>query len=332
MGPKRTERIPVILVSGFLGSGKTTLLNQLLKDNPRSAVVINEFGTTPIDQQILRDHDILLSVLSGGCLCCQMRDTLIPVLKNLRMTWENTKSAPPLVVDSNQPPSFDRIIIETSGIANPVVVMDILLHHHWLSRRLQLQTLITTVSAVTNEQYFEDFPEMFAQIAWADLLAITQSDLATTLQIDRLQARLDQFVPATPRITATHGNIESSSLLATHMPFRSNKIFDCQALPEHFFRSDTVHLDFAVSWSCLENALQAIIKRYPEQIIRIKGMVYTHESSEPLLVQGSSERLYPPTRLPTRKADDGIGRLVFICRSEISTLTEEVITAMGKCK
>jgi G3E family GTPase len=85
VNPKTPERIPVILLSGFLGSGKTTLLNSLLKERPRSAVIINEFGATPIDQQLLRDHNIRLSVLSGGCLCCRVRDALIPVLKNLRM-------------------------------------------------------------------------------------------------------------------------------------------------------------------------------------------------------------------------------------------------------
>lgn len=80
---KTIERIPVFIISGFLGSGKTTLLNQLLRQWPKSAVIINEFGTTPIDQQLLREHQVPLSTLVGGCLCCQVSGALAPLLKNL---------------------------------------------------------------------------------------------------------------------------------------------------------------------------------------------------------------------------------------------------------
>jgi G3E family GTPase len=82
---KVIERIPVFIISGFLGSGKTTLLNRLLSHAPKSAVIINEFGTIPIDQQLLREHQVQLSTLVGGCLCCQVIGSLTPLLKNLRM-------------------------------------------------------------------------------------------------------------------------------------------------------------------------------------------------------------------------------------------------------
>ena len=136
------HRIPVTLLSGFLGSGKTTLLNRLLSHYPHSAVIINEFGTTPIDQQLLREHNIPVSTLSGGCLCCQVIGSLTPLLKNLRMAWD----AKPY--DSAQGKPFDRIFIETSGVANPEPVLDTLLRERWLAVRYQLEGMITTVSAV----------------------------------------------------------------------------------------------------------------------------------------------------------------------------------------
>ena len=102
---KVIERIPVFIISGFLGSGKTTLLNRLLSHAPKSAVIINEFGIAPIDQQLLRDHKVPLSTLVGGCLCCQVKGSLTPLLKNLRMAWESGDSP------------FERVIIETSGVA-----------------------------------------------------------------------------------------------------------------------------------------------------------------------------------------------------------------------
>ena len=123
---KSIQRIPVLVLTGFLGSGKTTLLNRLLTGLPRSAVIINEFGVTPIDQQLLREHNIPLSTISGGCLCCEVRDALAPVLKNLRMAWDNAGDKKP----------FDRIIIETSGVANPEPVLDVLLGQNWLSAPL----------------------------------------------------------------------------------------------------------------------------------------------------------------------------------------------------
>ena len=133
--PKDIHRIPIIVLSGFLGSGKTTLLNHILSQMPHSAVIINEFDTTPIDQQLLREHNIPLSTLSGGCLCCQVRDALAPVLKNLRMAWENADEKP-----------FDRIIIETSGVANPEPVLDVFLRQSWFSARYSLQGMIATIS------------------------------------------------------------------------------------------------------------------------------------------------------------------------------------------
>jgi G3E family GTPase len=172
LSTKISQRIPVIVISGFLGSGKTTLLNRLLSDKPRSAVIINEFGTTPIDPQLLREHNIPLSTLSGGCLSCQVRDALAPVLKNLRMAWDNSSDKP-----------FDRIIIETSGVANPEPVLDVLLKQNWLSARYTLQGVIPTISALNGAEVIDRFPEANAQIAWADNIVITHSDLANTSQM-----------------------------------------------------------------------------------------------------------------------------------------------------
>jgi len=150
---KILQPIPVIIISGFLGSGKTTLLNQLLYHLPHSALIINEFGTTALDQQLIREHKIPVSTLVGGCLCCQVRDALAPVLRNLRMAWDEKADKP-----------FDRILIETSGVANPEPVLESLFNHPWLKQRYSLQGMITTVSA-THQDIFNRFPESVAQLA-----------------------------------------------------------------------------------------------------------------------------------------------------------------------
>jgi len=325
MGVKIAERIPVILLSGFLGSGKTTLLNRLLQELPRSAVIVNEFGETPIDQQLLRDHKILLSVLSGGCLCCQVRDTLIPVLKNLRMTWENRITA--ASTEDRGQRLFDRIIIETSGVANPESVMDILLNHRWLSPRFNVQHAIALVSAVMEEQHFDSFPEVQAQIAWADTVVITQTDLVSNRQIERLHGRLDRWAPAAARLLAVHGAIDVNGLLAFSKRFRP---LTTGELPAHSYTSVTLRLEQPVVREHLENALAHATTRYREQLVRIKGMVYTTEATEPLLIQGVAGRLYPSVRLPGRFSDDGIGRLVFISDGEIKNLAEDFMATLGR--
>lgn len=311
MNNKIPERIPVYLLCGFLGSGKTTLLNRILQAKPRSAVIINEFGSTPIDQQLLREHRISLSVLSGGCLCCQVRDALVPVLKNLRMAWESQTA-------------FDRIIIETSGIVNPAQVIETLLNHHWLSTRLSLQHIITTVSAMLDDHYFNTFPEIQAQIAWADTLIITQTDLGLTNRIEMLIRQLNTWAPAATKLTATQGDVDVNELLSNPQLLRPLSSWQSNAVLEHLYYSICVQITTRLYWEKLQAILEKMLNRYPEQLVRIKGFIYTPDHREPLLVQGVSGHLYPPARLPLLKNDDGIGRLVFISHGQIDSLAEKL--------
>jgi len=282
---------------------------------PRSAVIINEFGATPIDQHLLRERNIALSVLSGGCLCCQVRDALIPVLKNLRMAWERQRF-------------FDKIIIETSGIANPEQVVDNLLNHRWLTARLHLQAMITTVSAVMAEDNFDRFPEVQAQIAWADTIVITQTDLASDWQLEQLHSRLDQLAPAALRLTAIQGNMDIDSLLVISKRFRRMSTMEFAEPAGHCYTNITVRLEQPILWEHLQKTLASIIARYCKQLIRLKGLIYTPEETGPLLVQGVAGRLYPPTRLPARSSDDGIGRLIFISDGEIKDLAKDFLAQL----
>jgi len=313
---KVIERIPVFIISGFLGSGKTTLLNRLLNYAPKSAVIINEFGSTPIDQQLLREHKVPLSTLVGGCLCCQVIGSLTPLLKNLRMAW-----------DSGDKP-FERVIIETSGVANPEPVLDILLRERWLAARYSLQGVIVTVSAGMNTEHFDYFPEAQAQIAWADTVVMTQTDLATAEAIAELDARLSALAPAATRLTAVQGELDHKALLNLPNKFRRLRDNDLPELAEHGFSSITLQLEHPLPWERLQKALEYLMTCYPKQLVRVKGMVYTSEQNQPLLVQGGAGRLYPATRLPVRASDDGVGRLVIITLGEAKGLAEELTTQL----
>lgn len=313
---KTIERIPVFIISGFLGSGKTTLLNRLLNHAPKSAIIINEFGTTPIDQQLLREHKVPLSTLVGGCLCCQVRGSLTPLLKNLRMAW-----------DSGDKP-FERVIIETSGVANPEPVLDILLRERWLAARYSLQGVIATVSASMDTDQFDYFPEAQAQIAWADTVVMTQTDLATDGAIAKLDARLSVLAPAANRLIAVQGELDPDALLNCPKKLRRLRDTELCDLPDHGFNSITLQLEHPLSWERLQKALEYLIVRYSKQLVRLKGMIYTPGQNEPLLVQGVVGKLYPATRLPVRTSDDGIGRLVIITQGEVKGLAEDMMTQL----
>jgi len=315
--PKTIEQIPVIVISGFLGSGKTTLLNQLLNHLPKTAVIINEFGTTPIDQQLLKKQGMPVATIVGGCLCCQTHDALMPMLKNLRMAWEANAEKP-----------FDCVIIETSGVANPEPVLDILLRQRWLSARYRLEGVIATVSATMNADTLARFPQIQAQLAWADTVGITHTDLADISQIEALTATLKHLAPTATKINAVQGVVLPSLLLAFPQKNRYTPEHNPAELTAHRFKSISLQLEQPIAWQRLKTVLTDLLETHSQQLVRLKGVVYTLEHTEPLIVQGANGRLYPPAVLAARESGDMIGRLVFIMDGDIAHLTEELMARL----
>lgn len=308
------HKIPVLILTGFLGSGKTTLLNNLLRQLLHSAVIINEFGTTPIDPHLLREHKIPISTLSGGCLCCQVRDAFAPVLKNLRMAWENAFDKP-----------FDRIIIETSGVANPEPVLDVLLKQNWISQRYSLQGVIATISALQGSDNLIRFPDANAQIAWADTVVISHADLADVEQIQLLERQIKRLSPTAHQVYTVNGEVEIDKVLPYPGKFRPLSTAAMADLPDHVFHSVTLQIEQPLSWLILEPILTQMITQYGEHLVRLKGLVFDPEYDHPLLVQGSTGLLHPPAHLSTRASDDFVSRLVFIMDTPINDLANDVM-------
>jgi G3E family GTPase len=309
--------LPVWVITGFLGSGKTTLVNRLLWDQPRSAVVINEFGAVPVDQKLLEHAGAPLAVLSGGCLCCQVRTSMAPLMKNLWMAWRERADRP-----------FDRVLIETSGVASPGPVLDTLLCDRWLAQRFRLQAVVTTVSAVDGAVQIGRFPEAAAQVALADTLLITQGDLDPSASGETLAAELDRLAPATPRIAGHPDTLGFDALLALGSGasgFRPVKGADI----EHGFRSLTLRLEAPVDAALLQCVLADLLHRHGERLVRVKGLLPAMDGGSPLVVQAAAGRLYPPVPVPGPLADPTRGQLVFIGTGPIDDLAQAVVTALA---
>jgi len=314
---KTIERIPVFVLSGFLGSGKTTLLNRLLRAEPHSAVIINEFGSTPIDQELLAEHKIPLTTLSGGCLCCQVRGSLAPMLKNLRMAYDAKPDKP-----------FSRIFIETSGVASPEPILDTLLNERWLAPRYRYQGMITTVSALAAETYLTRFPEAQAQITWADKLVLTQADLAEAEQVERVQNRLQELAPSIAHLESAQTSGLAQALLDFGGLFRPIAQPRSDDLPEHGFNSVALQLEQPVAWTRLQAVLETLLSDPQSTIVRVKGVIFTEEHDGPMAVHGIAGHLFPPAPMPLRENADNRGRLVFIAGGDIKTLAETVMNAL----
>jgi len=315
--PSRSSALPVIVVTGFLGSGKTTLVNRLLRDRPRSAVVINEFGAVPVDQKLLAHHGAPLAVLSGGCLCCQVRASMAPLLKNLWMAWREQSDRP-----------FDQVLIETSGVASPGPVLDTLLRDRWLTQRYRLQAVVTTVSAPDGVAQLEQFPEAQAQAALADALLITHSEFASPEALTRLEARLDRLALVTPRIVSHPADVDFAALVSSRAAFSALRL-SVQTDFEHSFRSVTLRLDAAVDWNPLRLILEQLLHQHADRLVRVKGLAHTTGGAAPIIVQGAAGRLYPPVPVSAPIGEAMRGQLVFIATGSVDDLALAVIAAVG---
>lgn len=307
--------LPVLIVTGFLGSGKTTLVNRLLRDRPRSAVIVNEFGAVPIDQKLLEQAGAPLAVLSGGCLCCQVRNAMAPLLRNLWMAWRERRP-------------FDRVVIETSGVASPGPVLDILLCDRWLAQRFRLEAVVTTVSAADGADQIERFPEAVAQIALADVLMITHGDLVSPVAGERLEANLARLAPATPRLASPADAMGFETLLALSAkdsPLRRTPPRDV----EHGFRSFTLRLDVPVDWVAVEPLLAELLQHHADRLVRLKGIVQLAEGGSQVVIQAAAGRLYAPVPVAAPQADAPRGQLVFIGVGALDELARAVVAAFG---
>jgi G3E family GTPase len=322
-----SQIIPVTLLTGFLGSGKTTLLNRLLKTHPLTAVVMNEFGEVGLDHRLVEGIDGPMALLSGGCLCCQVQGSLAPTLKNLFMGRADGKLPP-----------YERLIIETTGIADPAPILDTLANDRWLAARHALDGVVTTVDALFGLAQLDSHPEALRQVAVADRLLITKTDLAEPDAILALEARLAELNPAAPirrltgqpgdtddlldiqawRIDGKHPDVLGWLNAARYRPATTGRLGLGTAAPKaadpHAGRVQSFSLSFDEPFDPdgLEAALSMLAEFRGPQLLRMKAIVNLAGHAGPMVLHGVQHIFHRPEELAAWPDDDHRSRFVFI--------------------
>src|SRR3954463_10715154 len=215
----KSAPIPVSVITGFLGSGKTTLLGKLLRHPGmgETAVIINEFGEIGLDHQLIEAADGEPVVMSSGCLCCTVRNDLIDTLRGLY--FKRVRGTIP---------EFKRVVIETTGLADPAPILHTLMEDPMVEAYYSLDSVITTVDAVNGEWQLEAQMESLKQAAVADRIVLTKTDLAKPEIVTRLTERLRRLNPAAPVLPVMHGEIDPDRLFDAGLYNPATKSIDVQ--------------------------------------------------------------------------------------------------------
>jgi G3E family GTPase len=300
------EITPVTVLTGFLGAGKTTLLNRLLRDKrlARSAVLVNEFGEAGIDHFLVEKIDNATVLLNGGCVCCSVRGDLVRALRTM--------------LPRARRDAITHVLIETSGLADPVPVLTTLMRDPAISASYRLQGVITVVDAVNGPANLDAYPEARRQVAVADRIAVSKTDLADTAP---LLSRLHKLNPVAPLIEVHERSDDLAGLLDAG-PFAvsgRNKEFarrlGADDGHDHDTGFDSVCLswDEPLDWSALSVALASLTGAHSDSLLRIKGILWLQGEAKPCVLHAAGHLVHPPTPLQRWPDDaDRCSRLVFI--------------------
>ncbi len=338
------SNIPVTLLTGFLGSGKSTLLSQILRD-PRfsdTAVVVNEFGEVGLDGFLVEHSGDQMIEMTSGCLCCTIRGDIRQTLLDLHARR-----------DQGKVPMFERLVIETTGLADPAPVIHTLMADPRLDRRFMLGGIVTTVDVVNAEHTLDTQLECVKQVAVADRVVLTKTDLVqdpvSRRDVDQLRARVAKLNPGALVVDKNAAEFDLRRLFDTSLYDPVTKTMDVQkwlnaeayddgqphSHHDHDHHQDvsrhgddihafTLVLDEPVDTMTFTDALELLIARQGESLLRVKGIVNIAESPDrPLIVHGVQHVFHDPVWLDSWPDEDRRTRIVFIARG----LSEHIVRA-----
>lgn len=327
------QRIPLYLLTGFLGSGKTTLLNQWVQDPAfsKALVIINEFGETSLDHLLVsRSTEEQIVELSNGCICCTIRGDLAKTLSDIG--WRFSR---------NGIKSFDKVIIETTGLADPSPILNTLISNQKLFQQYRLQGTITTVDAANALHTLDRYREAKRQVAVADLILLTKLDLVSAEVAQQVQQQIHRLNPTAPLQQALQGvtalsalleldhiePVQSTTALTNWLNFSAVQFEPLQqkqtpalvrsAGPEPGLHQSSIQafcyqLEHQVSLRAIELWLDALLPEMGHQLLRLKAILNVKGFPGPMVIHGVQQLLHPTAVLTHWPDDDRQSKLVFI--------------------
>ena len=336
--------IPITVLTGFLGSGKTTVLKRLgeLGTLDRTLVLVNEFGDVGLDHELLVpiDDDTLIAVESG-CICCTIRADLVQALSEA--PWRYARSGSRW---------FDRVVIETTGIADPAPILQTILGDEKVSQQYTLASVMTVVDAVNGVQTLEQHSEAVKQVAVADRILLSKTDLLRT-PVSQLKESLQRLAPAAPISTVTDGAAAADWFLSNGIYSLDGKTADVEAwlsgelqtvVAKHddhdhghensanrHGRIEASCLTFAqpVDAALFEACLTMLMDFRGPDLLRVKGIVNVAGMDRPMVIHGVQHVFHPPEILDRWPSDDRRTRVVIIARDLDQKDIQACFSALG---
>jgi G3E family GTPase len=316
----RGARIPVSIVTGFLGAGKTTLIRALLEspEGANTAIVVNEYGEIGIDNALLRASSDATVLLGNGCMCCLARSDLQETLRTLFA--DRARGAVP---------SFQRAVIETSGLADPGPLLQTFASDRALGQEFHLQALVAVIDAPNGARNLASAPEAREQLALADRIVLTKTDLAepaaTATLIEEIAA-----LTAAPVERAVNGAIDPTYLLDERLDLPARiSTRDHAHAHSHGIDSFAVVFDKPLHWPAFEQAMAVLTALRGLDLLRVKGIVAVEGARGPVVVHVVQHTAHRPIELETWPDDDHRSRLVFITRNVGRAEVENLFAAVA---
>lgn len=304
------NRCPITVVTGFLGSGKTTLLANILKHPAfkNTAVIINEYGQAGLDHRLIRRIEERTRLLSGGCICCNMRDDLINALKDLLFQAERGDFP------------LDRVVIETTGLAAVAPILFSLLMDPMLVHHFYVDLVICCLDAANGKLHLRENPEAVKQISAADTIIVTKTDIACPTAVTTLHRHLAQLNPAAAVMNAANGVIDPRRIFGSAAGMRNASAQTHMKQPLHMdaghsasLHSMSLRFYKPLDWTAFGLWMSMLLYAHGENMLRVKGMVDVGDSG-PVVINGVQHIIHPPQHLPDWNGEEISSQLVFIMK------------------
>jgi G3E family GTPase len=328
-----SDLVPVTLLTGFLGAGKTSLLNRLIADPQLSdaLVLINEFGEIGLDHDLVQAVSGEMLVMASGCLCCTIKADLVRELATRYLERKRGAIA------------FGRVVIETTGLADPAPILHALMGDALLAQSYRLDGVVTVVDAVTGAASLDQQPEAAKQAAVADRIVLTKTDLADPATTDALIARLKRLNPAAPILTPVEAgpdqlfNVGLYNPATKHIDVAGWLAAEAYAHDHHHHHHDVnrhdaritatcITLTEPVQWDAFALWAEGLAMHRGDQVLRLKAIIHAVGEDQPIAVHGVQHLYHPPARLPAGTAPSGVSRIVVIARDLDPTAIRQSLT------